>query len=127
MSVLVRNEFAEPWVFEGSGGKRQLAPAEVALISDAEWNSIISEKRGSGGINPLDSSERVKTEFDYASVNGSYEVIYIGQASPSTADTDDRWTIKKFSYQSLGGGNKVSAVEVMDSVAWADRATLSWA
>lgn len=129
MTVVVRNELSVPWVFEASRGSRQLAPGQVAVISDEEWASIITAKRGPGGMHAVsnDPGSRIKTKFDYADVGGGdFEVVYLGQADQGAQDADHVWSIKKFSYSSISGANQITSVEILDSVAWADRATLPW-
>lgn len=129
MAVLVRNELSTPWVFEGSRGSRQLAPGEVGWVSDEEWATVISAKRGPGALHPLsnDPGSRIKTRFDYVIYNGAAEVLYLGQAAQTAADTDTTWTIKKFTYLTASDAStQIDTVEVLDSVAWANRASLPW-
>lgn len=128
MPVVVRNELAEPWVFEGSRGSRQIAPGATAVISDDEWATVISAKRGPGGLHAIsnDPGSQSKTAFDYALVNGSYEVVYLGGASQSSLGTDQTWTVKFFKYGTFGGSNQITEIQVLDGVAWSDRATLPW-
>jgi len=128
MPVVVRNELAEPWVFEGSRGSRQIAAGATAVISDEEWATVISAKRGPGGLHAIsnDPGSQTKTAFDYALVNGTYETVYLGEAAQSAADTDSVWTIKFFQYGSFGGSNQITEIQILDGVAWADRATLPW-
>lgn len=129
MAVLVRNELTTPWVFEGSRGSRQIAPGEVEWVSDEEWATVISAKRGPGGLHPLsnDPGSRIMTKFDYVIFNGSAQVQYLGQATQGALDTDSTWTIKKFTYVTAADAStQISIVEVLESVAWANRTTLPW-
>ena len=124
----MRNETGSPWIFDGSRGSRQIPAGESEVISDEEWATVISAKRGPGGLHALsnDPGSQSKTAFDYALVNGSYETIYLGEAAQTALDADPVWTIKFFQYGVFGGSNQITEIQVLDGVAWADRATLPW-
>ena len=128
MTVVVRNETGSPWIFDGSSGRRQIAAGATEVISDEEWASVISAKRGPGGLHALsnDPGSQSKTTFDYALVNGAYETIYLGEADQTAAITDPVWTIKFFQYAAFGGSNQITEIQVLDGVAWSNRASLPW-
>jgi hypothetical protein len=132
MPVLVRNETTSPWIFERSAGSRQLAPGAVQLISDDEWTSIISAKRGAGQINALwpAQTDLTTVELDYYTVNSLTEARYVGVSPLGSLKTDSVWTVKRMSHASLTGGNFVTEVQSLSGVAWgtttADRDALAW-
>lgn len=129
MSVLVRNESAEDYIFRGSAGRRTIAAGETEVVSDAEWNGVATSMRGPGKLNPLyptEDSAQSMYQVEYEEVLTNFEVKYLGIADSQALTSDHVWTIKKFSYISPGGAPLISGVEVMLRVAWDDRATLPW-
>ena len=127
MSVLVRNETDSDMIIFGRP-PRHISPGSSEYISDLEWSAIISEKRGPGKLNPVsaDPSITQKINLDYVLVGTIYETLYAGFANQSVLDTEPYWLIKKFSYVTLGTDNKITQIQVLDGVAWSDRATLTW-
>lgn len=130
MSVVVRNERNQPYVFSGSRGTRQIAPGEIAVISETEWDDVITALRGPGEINPLwpneVSSDIAAMKFDYYTVGADTEVRYIGFAQQGILTSEDRWVIKRFGHETIGDGNYVNDIQVLQGVAWDDRASLDW-
>ena len=131
MSIVVKNELADPWIFDSSAGRRRIEPGEVQIISDLEWQGVISAKRGLGKLRALwpneATSDSNSMKFDYYQVVTDYEIRYLGIAQQGTLETDPKWTIKRFEHQTLGGENFVSGIQILADVAWDDRATLLWA
>lgn len=132
MSVLVRNESNSPWIFDRSAGKRQLAVGEMQVISESEWESIITAKRGPGQINALwpAQTDLAAVEMDY-DINGN--IIFIGiatnlvwdqglQAYRSIRTSDPPWTIKKLTYV----GSSVVSIQSLENAIWDNRASLGW-
>ena len=123
MSIAVRNEQTDPFVFNEGGRRKVIQPGAVYVLSDAEWDSVIPSKRGPGAINPLGTEENTKTNLDW---DNTPNLIYYGTASQQAADTDPLWTVKKFNYGSFGGQAKITQIQVLTNVKWSDRATLGW-
>ena len=130
MTVVVKNELTDPWVFDGSAGKRRVEPGQVSVISDEEWNDVISAKRGPGGLNALWPNEATSDsnalKFDYYLVGADYEIRHLGFSQQGVLISVPEWTVKRFEHTTLGGENLVSGIQVLGGVAWDDRATLPW-
>lgn len=133
MTVVVRNERLDDFWVHGAGGgssKRAIAPDEIMVISDVEWESVPSSMRGPGGLNPLYPNEISSTisdmRFDYYDVAGTSELRYIGTAAQGSATDADVWTIKQFSHTTIAGENVVEAIQVRQDVNWDDRDSLDW-
>jgi hypothetical protein len=138
MAVLVKNERSTP--FYWTTGKRgqadkQIAPGEVAVLSENEWQEIPISMRGPGGLRPLDPSPQDEdslnvTELDYYSVDAQIELRYLGEAPQGSDPTSAVWTVKRFSHMDVAGDPRISEVQVLNEVAWgvstADRDGLPW-
>ena len=67
-----------------------------------------------------------KINLDYTQVGSTYETLYIGLALQAVLNSESRWLIKKLSYVTVGGSNRVSQMQVLNGVSWDDRASLPW-
>jgi len=138
MALLVKNESSSPYVFESSGGRRQIQPGDTQMISDEEWASVISAKRGVGHLNPqalpvsASVSATVTPNPPYAlatrvdDVGGTPDITYVGEADPGSATSSAIWRVKRvtddgselLTIEWAGGGN-------FDQI-WDDRASLTY-
>lgn len=133
MAVVVKNEGASPFYFgERAGGstRKKLEPGQIDTISDQEWDSVPVAKRGAGAIKclwPNDvTSDTLKVKIDHYAFNGTLEPRYVGSAVQGSATNQPVWTIRRLSHTSLASKNYVTEVQVLEAVAWDDRASLSW-
>lgn len=128
MSVLVRNETSSPWIFEASAGGRQLAPGATQVISEDEWESIITAKRGAGQINALWPAQTDQTtlQLDYFEFGSGWQIRWIGVAALGALTSDSTWTIKQLSYSTVGGNVVVTEIQALSGVIWDNRASLGW-
>jgi hypothetical protein len=138
MAVLVTNESGDPYVFEGSGGRRQIGAGDTLLVSDQEWATVISAYRGSGKLNPqplpVDASvtASVTPAPAYAlavrvdDVGGTPDVTYVGEANPGSLTSDPVWRIKRLT----DDGTEFITTEWVNSGAfnqiWDDRVSLTY-
>jgi hypothetical protein len=72
-----------------------------------------------------DELDQIK-KFDYATINGSTEISYIGTATQDTLSSDAAWTIKRLSYVLIGGDNFLEEIQEISGAIWDDRNTLAW-
>lgn len=123
--------------FRWTAGKRgqndkRLLPGETAYLTDAELEDIPLNLRGPGGLRllspaPEDVSDLEKTEIEYYTTNGSIEVRYLGEAPQGALTTSPVWTIKRFSHTLAAADDvRITEIQTIRDVAWADRATLGW-
>jgi len=101
MAVLVKNESGSDYRFSGHSNQKLFPAGATMLISDDEWDSVITGKRGPGQLNPqpmpiagsftADPPAPLATRLD--DVGGG--VFYVGEAQPGTATSDPLWRIKK--------------------------------
>src|SRR5207302_991033 len=108
MTVVVRNESAADWYYGAGSAKKIVSPGQIETISDDEWATVPTSKRGVGQQHCLwptltDSTES-KTEIEYYSVSTTNQVHYIGSAPQDAATTDSLWTVKKYAHTDLGSG-----------------------
>lgn len=72
-------------------------------------------------------AESVNYKLEKNSFGGVYKLQYLGVAASGVADDTHKWTIYKFSYGDPGDGSlSLQRIEVLNGVAWNDRATLPW-
>jgi hypothetical protein len=131
MSLSVRNESASA-VVVGVGIRRTtILPGDVATVSDEDWARLPAAKRGDGALRPLypssGNNSEAYSQVDYFSASGTIQMRYFGKATQGTADDDASWIIWQYDYTQVAAGDvRVSRIQVLDSVTWADRATLDW-
>lgn len=131
MAVVVRNESAGPIRFPGNSNRKEIPAGEIRLISDGEWELIPFDNRGPGKLKAVWPNELIgenlKIKIDYYAPGGvDYFVRYKGISTQAADDTDDAWTIQRMSHSSYGGNYKITEVQILENVAWADRASLPW-
>lgn len=135
MAVLAKNERANPWRWTtGKRGQNDkfLMPGETAVLSDDEFAEVPIAMRGSGGIKALspstiDPDDLNKVRFDYFTVFSTIQIHYLGESLQAVADSDPFWIVKRFDYVDAGGGDiRISEIQVLEGVAWQDRASLAW-
>lgn len=141
MAVLVKNESSSPYVFEGSSGRRQIAAGDTQLVSDEEWATVISAKRGPGQLNP--QALPVDATVNIPSVNvtpapayalatrvddthGTPDITYVGEADPGSLTSAAVWRVKRIT----DDGTEFTTVQwagtgVFDQI-WDDRASLTY-
>lgn len=131
MTVLVRNETGGDWYFGAGSAKVIVSNGQIETISDNEWATVPTSKRGPGGLNclwpTLTDSTEVKTEIEYYTTAATNQVHYIGTAPQDALTTDAVWTVKKYAHTDLGGGDvRVSEIQTLVNRKWSDRAVLPW-
>lgn len=139
MAVLVVSERDKPfhWTTGKRGqGDKQIAPGEVAVLSDQEWNEVPISMRGAGGLRPLSPSPQDEdslnvTEMDYYSVDATVQLRYLGEAPQGSDPTLPIWTVKRFAHADVSGDVRIAEIQVLNSVPWGsstgDRDALAWA
>lgn len=140
MAVLVVNERTKPfhWTSNKRGqGDKQIAPGEVAVLSENEWTEVPISMRGPGGLRPLSPSPQDEdslnsTELDYDSTTyATAQLIYLGEAPQGSDPTLPIWMVKRFSHSEVVPGDvRITEIQVLNEVAWgtdtADRDALPW-
>lgn len=59
--------------------------------------------------------------------DGALKVRYLGKAPQTAAATDPTWVVQRLTWVVLGNESKVTNIQVLENIAWADRATAGWA
>src|SRR5574337_2002319 len=135
MTVLVKNESGSDYRFAGHSNSKIIVAGATQLLSDDEWDSVVSSKRGPGQLNPqaLPVSATVNASVTPApayalatrvdDVGGSPDVTYVGEADPGTATAAALWRVKRLT----DDGSEFTTVEwagtgTFDQV-WDDRAS----
>lgn len=108
MAVLVTNESGQDYRFSGHSNQKLFPAGTTMLISDEEWNSVITVWRGPGKLNPqplpVDATivvppVTVDPAPGYALAllmdDVGAGVTYIGEADPGTLTSAATWRIKK--------------------------------
>jgi len=100
MTVLVTNESGSDYRFGGHSNKKLFPAGTTMMLSDDEWDSIITGKRGPGQLNPQPlpisgsfSAQQPAYALELDEVGGT--TTYIGEADPGTATTTAAWRIKR--------------------------------
>jgi hypothetical protein len=106
MAVLVTNESGNDYRFLGHSNQKLFPAGSTMLLSDDEWDSVITAKRGAGQLNPqpmpveatippvtVDPPPVYAVQLD--DVGGSPYVTYVGEALPGTLVSEVEWRIKK--------------------------------
>lgn len=131
MAIVIRNDSGVPFRIPGKGNQ-SLDPGGIKVLSEEEFASIPLANRGPGriySVNPNESSsETLKEKLDYYIPAGTtdYSVRWVGYARQTALDTDLVWSVRQFSHAALGQDARVTEIQILENVAWADRATLPW-
>jgi len=129
---VVRNDSTGPLQLSGKyANASYLQPGEVRYLTDDEYEKIHWNQRGTGklvSISPSETtSENLKIKFDYYQPNAAeYEVRYIAYGRPEALSTDQVWTIRRHSYAMFGSTALLTEIQILENVAWSDRAILPW-
>lgn len=101
MTVLVTNESGSDYRFSGHSNQKLFPAGTTMMLSDEEWNSVITGKRGPGQLNPqplpiagsftADPPEPLAVRLD--DVGGG--ISYVGEADPGTTSSSALWRIKR--------------------------------
>lgn len=110
MAVFVKNESGSDYRFSGHSNQKLFPAGTTMMLSDEEWDSVITGKRGPGQLNPIlfpvDTTTSVYgVRLD--DVGGG--VSYVGEALPGTSTNVAQWRIKR-----------IVEVGADISVTWAD-------
>lgn len=141
MTVLVKNESGSDYRFAGHSNSKIIVAGATQLLSDDEWDSVVSSKRGPGQLNPqplpVDASVTVPpvtvtpapayalaTRVD--DVGGSPDVTYVGEADPGTLTSAASWRVKRLT----DDGSEFTTVEWAGTgtfnQVWDNRASLTY-
>lgn len=128
---VVRNDSSGPLPISGRGANEStLQPGEVRYLTDKEYEHISWGNRGVGRLVTIapneNTSETLKIKFDYYQPASEYEIRYIGYARQSADDADEYWTIRRHTHDDVGGKQLIVEIQVLENVAWSDRAILPW-
>jgi hypothetical protein len=106
MAVLVENESGSPYRLSGHGNDKLIPAGATVMLSDDEWDTVITGKRGPGQLNPqpmpvsatippvtVDPPPVYAVQLD--DVGGSPYVTYVGEALPGTLTSEAEWRLKK--------------------------------
>ena len=132
MPVVVRNERPTSFYFTDANKKKTpLDPGVTATLSDEEWGQVPIAIRGAGGINPLSptdaDSSSMKGNFEYYQPFGTVQLRYYGVNEQTAADSDPTWLIRRFDHVQVTVDDiRVSQIQILDQVAWSNRASLAW-
>ena len=102
MTVLVTNESGADYRFSGHSNQKLFVAGTTMLLSDDEWDSVITAKRGPGQLNPQPlpisgsfSAQQAVYAVVLDDVGGTPYVTYVGEADPGTATSAASWRVKK--------------------------------
>ena len=138
MAVLVENERDKPfhWTSSKRGqADKQIAPGEIAVLSENEWNEVPISMRGAGGLRPLspspnDEDTLNQTELDYYSFEATVQLRYLGEAPQGSDPIAPVWMVKRFSHVDVAGDQRIAEIQVLNDVSWGtntgDRDGLPW-
>jgi hypothetical protein len=135
MAVLVTNESGSDYRISGHSNQKLIPAGVTVLLSDAEWDTVITGKRGPGQLNPLplpvDATVTAEPGPPYALAlllddTEAGGISYVGEALPGAATSAASWRVKRLTETGPdvavqwadGNGN-------FDNV-WDDRASLSY-
>lgn len=133
MAVVIRNESGSDKYFDiGSSGRKTMLPTGGQVtLTEKELESIPMAMRGPGGLNVLypddTTSTSSKINLDYITVFSTTQILYFGTDRQTALDSDPTWTIKYFQYmQGIDSTVHVAQVQILERVAWTNRASLPW-
>lgn len=141
MTVLVKNESGSDYRFAGHSNSKIIVAGATQLLSDDEWDSVVSSKRGPGQLNPqplpVDASVTVPpVTVDPApayalavrtdDVGGSPDVMYVGEADPGTATSAALWRVKRVTDDGTEFVTIQWAAAGAFTQIWDDRTSLSY-
>jgi hypothetical protein len=130
MAVVARNDSAGPIQIKGGSNTTVMLPGEIKTLTENEWASVSWQNRGPGRLISLspeeNTSEILKTKFEYYQPGPTNEIRYIGYATQDADDTDPVWTVRRYNHEQVGAEFLLTEVQVFTGVAWSDRATLPW-
>lgn len=139
MAVLVVNERDRPfhWTSNKRGqNDKQIAPGEVAVLSENEWTEVPISMRGPGGLRPLSPSPQDEdslnaTELDYdTDAEGGYDpaqLRFLGEAPQGSDPAAAVWMVKRFTHDEINPGDvRIIEIQVLNDVVWDDGTSTAW-
>lgn len=137
MSIAVRNESSGMYIVGVGAQKRVISPGQATTLSDWEWEHLADISKGPGLMNPLyptsGNQSNALTKFDYfQEPNGNtFQMRWMGKTDEIISDSTNAWTIYQYDYVVVNPAAnpidvRISRIQVLDAVAWANRATLGW-
>jgi len=142
MAVLVKNESGQDYRFAGHSNEKLIVAGATVLVSDAEWDSVITGKRGAGQLSPqplpvdasvvippvtVDPAPPYALALELDDVGGSPYLTYVGEADPGTAPSAAAWRIKKLAETGPDVAVTWASGASTFTQIWDDRASLSYA
>ena len=131
MAIVARNEYNHPVRVPGSSNRNEIPAGSVIVLSEDEWSKVPFDMRGIGklrGVYPNELlGENARMKLDYYQPGGSsYYVRFKGVAVQDADDSDTVWTVQRMSHSTFGGEYKITEVQILEGVAWSNRASLPW-